>query len=536
MRFVVLTAASLMLLPGAALTAQHDAHSHDSPTAHGLGKIDFPTSAGRAAHRQFERGVLYLHNFHYDEAAQAFREAQRLDPGDVMSYWGEAMTYTHPIWLEQDTAAARVVLNRLAPNKRRRLVKARTRRERMYLEAVETLYDFTLAKAARDSAYTRAMQRLHVAYPRDDEATLFYALALMGQGVRVDSTYLKAAQLAESVFRRKQDHPGAAHYMIHALDHPATATRGLDAARAYSGIAPDAVHALHMTSHIFVALGMWDEVVTANQRAQRANRGRYGHPTLWLLYGLVQQGRIKDAEQWLDSIARQTDDVRTTFRGAYSRLHLAAMTAAWVVDAEQWSSPWATLRVDSTGLGYSASDNDFMLGLAALRRGDRALADSMLARMKTRLARATSAGGNAFSSPQIASVQERTLRAYVLQSDGRSDDAIALLREAAALEESQPYAFGPPVTIKPPREALGEILIATGRPAEAVKELENALSRTPKRTRVLLSLARAHQALGEAADASRVYTELAAIWKHADPELPHLREVTRGAAGGRAAQ
>jgi tetratricopeptide (TPR) repeat protein len=515
MRVISLASTALVLaLAAAPASAQHhDDDHHDAATT--WGELDFPTSAAPQAHREFVRGMLYMHNFHYEEAAAAFREAQRLDPGDVMSYWGEAMSYTHPMWDEQDSVAARAVLARLAPTRQARLAKARTPREGLYLEAVETLYETGASKRQRDTAFARAMAHVHAALPDDDEAALFHALALLGQGPRVDSTYLEAAAIAERVFRRQPRHPGAAHYVIHALDDPRTADRGLAAARAYSEIARDAGHAQHMTSHIFVALGMWDDVVRANVQAQRVTGSRFGHYSHWLEYGLLQQGRWADASQWVDSIAAQERATRGTPRSAYSRSYLIAMCAAWVIDTRQWSSPCASTRVDTAELGYAISDNDFLIGWAALHRGDAALADSMAARITARAARRHDEEVGAFGSSKLEMVQANTIRAYRLHQAGKSDEAVKLLREAADLEASLPFAFGPPVSLKPPREALGELLLELDRPADALRELTLALARTPKRAAVLLGIARAHTALGHATDAARVYAELPDAWKNA---------------------
>ena len=240
-------------------------------TVTGLGTLTFPTSTTvPAAQQAFIRGVLLLHVFEYPDAADAFRDAEARDPGFALAYWGEAMTATHPVWNQQDVAQARAALAKLGATPAARAAKAPTARERAYLAAVEILYGEG-PKAHRDTLYSNAMRRVAESYPRDDEAQLFYALSLLGlsQGVRNVPTYLRAAAIAESVFVRNPHHPGAAHYWIHGMDDPEHASQALPAARALSGIAPDPGHAQHMTSHIFVALGMWDDVVSANESAMR---------------------------------------------------------------------------------------------------------------------------------------------------------------------------------------------------------------------------------------------------------------------------
>ncbi len=259
------------------------------------GDVSFANSGAPAAQRAFLAGLAQLHNFEYDSAAAHFREAERVDPGFAMAYWGEAMTYNHPVWMQQDRAAAVRVLDRLGETEPVRLAKAPTEREKDYLRAVDILYGAG-DKAARDVAYSDAMADLHGKYPDDPDAAAFYALSLLGtaHGGRDFATYMRAAAVLEPVFRAYPRHPGAAHYLIHSYDDPIHAPLGLPAARAYSTIAPSAAHAQHMCSHIFVAMGMWDDVVSANEAAvrvvdaARAAKGQppgaCGHYNFWLEY------------------------------------------------------------------------------------------------------------------------------------------------------------------------------------------------------------------------------------------------------------
>ncbi|HEX6039708.1 tetratricopeptide repeat protein [Longimicrobium sp.] len=535
----VVLSLALLVLAAAPLRAQHEGHGAGAgPAATGLGEIDFPTSASPAAHPAFERGVLYLHNFHYPQAAEAFREAQRLDPGDVMSFWGEAMTYTHPVWNQQDTAQARAALRRLAPTSQARLALARTERERMYLQTVEALYGDG-SKAARDTAFSQAMERLHARFPDDVEAASFYALSLLGlnQGQRETVAYARAADVSEPLFRAHPWHPGAAHYLIHAVDAPEHAVRGLDAARAYEAMAPQAAHAQHMTSHIYIAVGDWDNVVRTNVVAQSlppegAGPIRWAHYTQWLIYGLLQQGRNGEARVWLDSIDAQLARIPAGApANAGARGFLVPPAAWYVVDGAEWNSPFARMRVDTARLGGSASPQEFAVGYAALRRGDLALADSMIARLAAREWQPENRNNYTFADRGYTRVMEGTLRALRLHAAGDADSAVALLRAAAELEASLPMAFGPPVTVKPPREVLGELLLELGRPAEAATELEQALARTPGRASVLLALARAHRAQGHRDAAMRRYAELATAWQHASADSPAVAEVRAGAEG-----
>src|SRR5947209_4600127 len=331
-----------------------------------LGTIDFPTSGAPAARAPFIRGVLLLHSFEYGDAARAFREAQRLDSGFALAYWGEAMTYTHPVWNEQDGNAARAALQRLAATRDARRAKAPTRREQAYLDAVEILYGDG-SKAVRDTAYSLAMGRLVARFPADREAKVFYALSLLGlnQGVRDVPTYLRAAAIVETVFRENPNHPGAAHLLIHSYDDPIHAPLGLAAARAYSKIAPDAAHAQHMTTHIFLALGMWDEVVSQNELASGRDHAAWTphHYTQWLGYGYLQQGRYADAFRHLQ---RMHENMNQSRRG---RAVVAQMRAEYVVNTEQWDSPCLQWSIDlSTVRSRDAAVDGFVGALSAILR------------------------------------------------------------------------------------------------------------------------------------------------------------------------
>ncbi|HEX2059999.1 MAG TPA: hypothetical protein VHK90_04610, partial [Thermoanaerobaculia bacterium] len=273
----------------------------------GVGKVSFANSGAPQAQDAFARGLALLHNFEYPDAAEAFREAQQIDPKFAMAYWGEAMTHNHPIWFRQDAAAAREILKRLD-----RSSAPMTDRERAYLATLDVLYGEG-PKNDRDLKYAEAMRALHERYPDDVDATAFYALSLLGTAHegRDFATYMRAAALLEEVFPANQRHPGVLHYLIHSYDDPVHAPLGMRAARLYGAVAPNAAHALHMTSHIFVAMAMWDDVIDANRRAvdvvnrQRAARNRppqdCGHYPTWLHYGYLQTNRIDEARKALDA-------------------------------------------------------------------------------------------------------------------------------------------------------------------------------------------------------------------------------------------
>jgi tetratricopeptide (TPR) repeat protein len=452
-----------------------------------------------------------------------------------MSYWGEAMSYTHPVWNEQDTTAARRALRRLGPTRARRLAIARTPRERAWLDAAETLYEGNTPKAKRDTLYAAAMQKLHADQPNDPEAATFYALALLGlnQGQRDTVTYARAYAIVDSVFAAHPDHPGAAHYLIHAVDDPDHAQLGLRAAQHYSQIASSAGHALHMTSHIFMALGMWDDVVAANERAQATNpTALSAHIVTWLGYGLMQQGRYKDAQRWIDSLYAQARRAKTDDAREISTSGTGELVASWNASTNRWNDRIGRLRVDTTGTDVSTVQ--FGIALGALGRGERALADSMLrgivrelASDSARLARTKNPQPGDVAWNRVIRVREHTLRAMLLAADNRRDSALALLRTAGQIEQSIPVEFGPPTSFKPPHEAAGEILLGMGRFVDAESEFKLALERTPRRPMALIGLARAAKGQGKKEESARIYAELAQIWRRADDGIADVEEARR---------
>lgn len=504
--------------------------SHDMPrdsaAAPVLGVIDFPTKANSASHAAFIRGVLLMHNFHYPRAAVAFQEAEKLDPTDVMGYWGEAMTYTHPVWNQQDTAAAHKALMKLAKTRDARRQLARDERERAWLETAEILYAPSGTKAERDTAWSRAMERLHASDPADLEATTFYALSLLGlnQGDREPVAYQKAYELVLPIFRSHPKHPGAAHYLIHATDDPSHAALGLDAANAYASIAPSAAHAIHMTSHIFLALGKWDEMVEANRRARGTGPLLGGHVSHWLHYGLIQQGRYREADVLLDSMVNQA---RTgTARTYESWDAVGLMAGANLADTKRWTGRAGDIRVDTASFIANGSPDafgdlaaaQFGEALGLLKRGDTTEVKRIMWSMfERRMAVA--------SNPLMANAAAMTdvlltsLQGHVLEILGDSVGALGLFRQAADSEAKLPMPFGPTMTIKPPREAAGELLLAMGKPADARTEFQMAEARTPRRTAVLVGLARSEWALGNRIAARKIYRELVMIWHAADTEF-----------------
>jgi tetratricopeptide (TPR) repeat protein len=497
-----------------------------------LGRLSFPNSGKKEAQESFLRGVAALHSFWYEEAAEAFQEAQRLDPDFALAYWGEAMTYNHPLWSEQDIATARKVLARLGDTRARRLAKAPSSREKAFLEAVETLYGEG-DKLSRDRAYSEAMERLYRQYPEDREAACFYALSLLGTvrpGDKGFGRQMKSAAILQKVFAHNPEHPGAAHYLIHSFDDPEHAPLGLPAANQYAEIAPSAHHALHMPSHIFVQLGMWDRVERSNKAAFEASASwvtRRGlsltkkdyHSLEWRQYALLQLGRYREARELIAparEVAEKTGDVRV-------RNDEARMLARYLVETRRWEkvpppaeSPGGDRRYSNAGILLAA-------GMSAAHLGDLATAEEAVSRLKLQREK-NEAEGKTYDAKQVA-IMEKEVGALLRLKRNEVEPALALLAEAAAVEESLDPPSGPPNPLKPSHELYGEVLLQQGRFKEAAEQFEKALARMPNRSASLLGLARSASQLGDRASAKRRYDESLANWHQADSDLPELAEV-----------
>lgn len=463
----------------------------------GVGQVSFANSGAPAAQAPFLRGLALLHNFEYSSAAHAFREAQAADRGFVMAYWGEAMTYNHAVWKEQDAAAARAVLARLAPAREERLARARTPRERAYLESVEILYGEG-TKEERDRAYSDRMRRLHETHPEDVDARAFYALSLLGlahQG-RDYALYMRAAGLLEEIFPDNRRHPGVLHYLIHSYDDPVHAPLGLRAARLYAAVAPDAGHALHMTTHIFLAMGMWDDVVAANTTAmevvnrQRSAAGRppahCGHYSEWRVYGDYQRGRSAEADAQvalcradaLEELARSPandpiEPVRSTVRS------YADMAVRRLVETGAWTGEEGLALPEGRYLAAR-----FTLGYGELLAAGRDLARVRAARTRLREIDerwSAAAGGRAPDAARRAQIELMQAEALEQLASGGVDAGLATLRAAAEAEGAMPAVFGPPLIEKPSYELLGDVLRRLGRIDEARQAYRAATALAPGR-------------------------------------------------------
>jgi tetratricopeptide (TPR) repeat protein len=545
-RFAAIAACLLIACAGAPMATAAAASAGKPQTITDLGTLTFPTSTKSAtAQTAFIRGALLLHLFEYEDAAKAFQQAETLDPDFAMAYWGEAMTHNHGVWNQVDEKAGRAALEKFGATATDRAAKVPTAREKAYLAAVEILYDGQGSKAQRDARYEQSMAKLAKDYPDDHQAQLFYSLALLGrsEGVRDMPTYLQAAAISKRIFRTSPQNPGAAHYWIHGMDDPAHAAGALEAARALSQIAPGAGHAQHMTSHIFMALGMWDDVERANLNAMRvvdAQRDAQGKPRVacfhyeeWLEYTYFEQGRNADGLKLLqdchDSGSAALQGMKGKEAEAFARRlgwSLTMMRATAVIESRDWNGMAASLPVEIPQGSAAQAWNHFAIGYAAAERGEMDKAQHALDSLDQLVATAQPDPED-LQQVDYLHILSGELGGLIASKRGDHARAIALASEAAKRYDGLAFDFGPPVTVKPPHELLGELLLAAGNAQQARAEFAAALKQAPNRTQSLLGLARAQVAVHDTAAAAATYRQLVAIWHAADPGLPGLIEARR---------
>jgi len=486
-------------------------------TVDSLGSVDFPNSGAEEAQEAFIRGVLLLHSFEYADAKEAFVEAQQIDPAFAMAYWGEAMTYNHPLWRQQEKEAALAALDRIPDQDL-------TEREQGYLDALAILYGEG-DKVSRDFAYSDAMRQLSERYPDDLEAKSFYALSILGttQGVRDFRSFIRAGAVAEEVFAENSRHPGAAHYLIHSYDDPVHAPLGLRAARVYAEIAPAASHAQHMISHIYVALGDWANSVDSNIKSfdvsgERVERKGLGvddlnfHSFHWLEYSYLQMAQYDKARPMVDRMRKYAEESGTPrARGYY-----AGMRSSWIVETGGKDAP------ESIGTGNmgktSAAADLYATGSAALAADDVPGAKAALVLLDKHLESISPNPGDkvAIETHQTVQIMTDSLRAKIAWTEGRKEEAIALLEGATAIEGAMALEYGPPSIVKPSNELFGEVLLDAGKPDAAATQFELALLRAPRRRLSLIGLAKAAAEGGDVATNARACAELADILGETD--------------------
>jgi tetratricopeptide (TPR) repeat protein len=561
--------ASIVALFWSAVSAQEaggQSKAAGTPTASiGLGRITFPVTGPRGAKAHFTRGVLALHSFWYEEARDEFREATRAAPDFAMGYWGEAMTYFHPVWAQEDLAASRAALDRIPNGPTARI----TPRERRYIAAARKLVGEG-DRATRWRRYADAMHELHAAYPKDDEAASLYAVALLGTALAerfLDGQeprfrpFAEAGAVALDVLARNPSHPGAAHYAIHAFDDPEHAVLALPAALRYAQIAAESSHAQHMPSHIFVQLGMWAEANASNVAAWAASdawvrRKKLDvshhdyHSLSWLQSIRLEQGRRREAAAALN-LAREDLAVAREKRSRL-RVIYAQMAAEFLTESDDWArvddllAPLAVAEprgtVAAAGAKGTAPQTSGATCHAAIGAADGV--DSRDETLTTTLIRGlqalakrdvknadTAAKMIGKLSSSMTGVERDFWRVAELEITGRAaalggnmETAIAKLKTAIDIDERRP-PLGPIEGVSP-RERLGDLLLSAGRGSEALEHYRRTLDLHPGRGRALYGAARAAAAARDGSAAS-YWAEFANVWSKADSDLPEVAELNR---------
>ena len=467
------------------------------------GRVEFANSGATTAQVDFSDGLALLHDFEYDSAAAAFRRAESADPDFAMAYWGEAMTFNHPVWMQQDLNSARAALERLAPSPAMRRPRAQTDREKAYLDAIEILYGEG-TKEGRDVRYEAEMAKVHAHYPDDVDAAAFYGLSILGSahGGRDVATYMRSAAVLEESWTGHREHPGLVHYLIHSYDDPAHAPLGVRAARIYAKIAPDAGHAQHMTSHIFLALGMWDATVDANVAAIAAvNRTRLaagkkpvgcGHYSSWLGYAYLQLDNVESARSTLAACRAAMEaalpmehpahsmDADDSMTGSFANMRLRYLleTGEWDGEVAHWTVP--------TNAGPGAQlDFAFARALGEITQGHIVAAREAIGKLES-LSRFVvdleAKRGNPDPTDRVRpEILLDEARGLLAEKENHLATAGEMLRQAVALEATLPIAFGPPTIDQPTHEVLGAFLLRHGRRIEARTEFEKAVAAAPGR-------------------------------------------------------
>jgi tetratricopeptide (TPR) repeat protein len=524
----------LVWLSAAAVTAQIATTDADQ-----IGQVHFHTSCSAEAQVHFDRAMALLHSFWFSEAIKAFHTVLETDPSCAMGYWGIAVSLLgNPL---SGAPTPQVLQEGASILRQAKPVGVRTEREYDYLSAIALFYKDVESTEhhTRALAYEQAMERLAARYPDDTEAAMFYALALISTAQSTDKTYanqLKAAAILEKILVQQPRHPGVAHYLIHSYDYPPIAAKGLTAARSYARIAPAVPHALHMPSHIFTRLGLWQESIATNRASAMAAKNELrATPTVhagscnalhamdYMMYGHLQLVQDQAAKRLVDEVrAIQTTDVER-LEAAYA---LAAIPARYALERRRWDEAMG-LQLHPKELAWDRFPQAeavivFAHALGAARGGKAAVAQQDAARLKA-LHDALVAAGQAYWAEQVE-IQRQVVAAWVARAAGKNDEAVKLMRSAAALEDA---AEKPPVTpgpLVPARELLGELLLEVKQPTPALQAFEASQRSEPNRFKGLCGAARAAELAGEKEKARAFYNKLVVLAAQADSERPELDE------------
>ena len=506
-----------------------DTHQHKHEMGENLGRVNFAVSCNAAAQQQFNRAVALLHSFWYDQAEKAFTEVTKTDPKCGMGYWGVAMSFYHPVWSPPTGAELR---NGSAAVQRANVLSARTQRERDYIAAIDAFFKDTdkLDHRTRAVAYEKAMEQLYLRYPTDHEAAIFYALGLLGTALPTDKTYAnqkKAGDILYKVLMSEPDHPGVAHYLIHSFDYPPLAPLALPAARSYAKIAPSSPHALHMPSHIFTRLGLWQESIESNiasaaaakNHVARTNPGAASfdqlHAMDYLAYAYLQTAQDGKAKAIVDALYAMNKVDANNFASAYA---FAAIPARYALERRQWSEA-AKLKVHPADFPwnnflYAEAMIYFARALGGSRSGSTTAASKDIERL-TLIQKSLADAQENYWATQVE-IQRRAAAAWLAHAEGKTEEALKLMRAAADLEESTEKHPVTPGAIVPARELLGDLLLELREPQHALKEFEASLLVSPNRFNGLYGAAKAAELSGDREKARTFYAKLTALGERSD--------------------
>lgn len=524
---------SQLIIAGAWLTFVAPAlaqHEHPAGEPEKLGKVNFPVSCDAAVQPQFNSAVAMLHSFWYEKATEAFTAVAEKDPACGMAYWGVAMTYYHPIWEAPGLSALKQGSEAVTKAKS---AGSKTQRERDYIAAIEVFYKDSdkLDHRTRALAYEKAMEQLQARYPDDREAAIFYALALQGTASPTDKSYAnqrKAGAILEKIFIEQPDHPGVAHYIIHAYDYPPLAARALDAARRYAKIAPDSPHALHMPSHIFTRLGLWQESIESNlasaAAAQKYNAtGNELHAKDYMVYAYLQGAQDREARKVLEAMPQPREDDPQYFNALYAT---GTTPARYAVERHRWAEAAALTVPPNIFPGgryaWAEANIHFARALGASHIGDTDAARKDLQQLAS-LRDTLTQTNEKYWADQVE-IQWETVAAWIALAEGKHEEALRQMRAAADHEDGTDKHNVTPGVILPARELLGEMLLELKQPAQAVVEFETTLRTAPNRFNALSGAARAAKLSGDGEKAKSYYAKLLAICDHADGDRPELRD------------
>ncbi|MGZ8532961.1 MAG: hypothetical protein ACXW6J_20575 [Candidatus Binatia bacterium] len=502
-----------------------------------LGRVQFPVSCTAAAQKQFDQALGALHSFWYEEALRMFTAVTETDPGCAMGYWGIAMSIYYPLWVPPSQPTLQKGMSAIEKAKS---IGAKTDREGAYIAAIEAFYKDSdkLDHRTRTVAYEKALERIHLQYPNDSEAAIFYALALNATALPTDKTYanqLKAGEILEKVFSEQPDHPGVAHYIIHSYDNPALASRGIPAAQRYTKIAPSVPHVQHMPSHIFTRIGLWQESIQSNLGAVAASKAyaakahpeaayyEHLHALDYLAYAYLQGAQDREAKNVLDELRAIKKVQPEAFQAAYA---FAAIPARYTLERRRWSEA-AALTVTPTTFPWSRfpwseAVTHFARAMGSARSGNVANARKDIEKLES-LQEALVKAKDSYWAKQV-DIQRRVATAWYLRTERKNDEALQLMQSAADLEDSTDKHPVTPAPIQPARELLGEMLLELGDPAQALKQFEASHRIEPNRFRGLYGAAKAAQAAGDREKARHYYQRLVSLCERADTDRPEIKE------------